>query len=202
MHIRRGDARERWAEGGDGRNEGVGRPCYSAAVYWAQAADIVARLLALPQSRRRQGEHAAGISLRLLVATDSAAALTELRDAIVRDGPPGGVAHVVVEHLALDRDSVGGADGANVGKRNRNEVGRGGAAARYIEERRAAGEVPLELALGSLLADLELLSRADAFVGTSASWVSRLALLAIIGEQAAIPPFALLDAPFLCVWCT
>lgn len=53
-----------------------------------------------------------------------------------------------------------------------------------------------------MLADLELLSRADAFVGTSASWVSRLALLAIIGEQAAIPPFALLDAPFLCVWCT
>ena len=75
-------------------------------------------------------------------------------------------------------------------------------AARYIEERRAAGEVPLELALGSMLADLELLSRADAFVGTSASWVSRLALLAIIGEKAAIPPFALLDAPFLCVWCT
>ena len=97
---------------------------------------------------------------------------------------------------------MGGADGANVGKRNRNEVGRGGAAARYIEERRAAGEVPLELALGSMLADLELLSRADAFVGTSASWVSRLALLAIIGEKAAIPPFALLDAPFLCVWCT
>ena len=26
--------------------------------------------------------------------------------------------------------------------------------------------------------------------------------LAMIGEQAAIPPFALLDAPFLCVWCT
>ena len=116
MHIRRGDACERWAEGGDGRNEGVGRPCYRAAIYWEQAADLVARLLALKHpSRRRHGEHTTGISLRLFVATDSAAALTELRDAIARDGPPGGVANVVIEHLALDRDSVGGADGANVG---------------------------------------------------------------------------------------
>ena len=58
-----------------------------------------------------------------------------------------------------------------------------------------------DVALGSLLADLELLSRAEIFVGTSASWTSRLALLAIIGEQGAIPPFALLDAPLRCVWC-
>ena len=54
--------------------------------------------------------------------------------------------------------------------------------------------------VASLFADLDLLAGADAFVGTSASWISRLALLAITGEQAAMPPYEFLDAPLRSVW--
>ena len=50
------------------------------------------------------------------------------------------------------------------------------------------------------LADLELLAGADAFVGTAASWTSRMALLAIVGERGELPPFELLDGPLGSVW--
>ena len=52
----------------------------------------------------------------------------------------------------------------------------------------------------SLYADLDLLAGADAFVGTAASWISRLALLAIAGEAGSLPPHEFLDMPLGSVW--
>ena len=49
-------------------------------------------------------------------------------------------------------------------------------------------------------ADLQLLRGADAFVGTAASFTSRLALLAIAGESGALPAFELLDRPLGQLW--
>ena len=40
-----------------------------------------------------------------------------------------------------------------------------------------------------------VLAHADAFVGTAASWTSRVALLALVGETGALPPFAMVDRP-------
>ena len=59
---------------------------------------------------------------------------------------------------------------------------------------------PRRAVFASLFADLRLLRAADAFVGTSASWTSRLALLAITGETGALPPFELLDKPLGQLW--
>ena len=147
---------------------------YRASNYWAQATAIVTRLLAQP---RKRAAAEGGTALRIIVATDADAAPAELREAVTRGGLPAGVARVAIEHLALDRDRL------------------------FLDRTHAAYGRGRDVALGSLLADLELLSRAEIFVGTSASWTSRLALLAIIGELGAIPPFALLDAPLRCVWC-
>ena len=49
-------------------------------------------------------------------------------------------------------------------------------------------------------ADLRLLRGADAFVGTAASFTSRLALLAIVGEGGVLPSFELLDRPLGQLW--
>ena len=54
--------------------------------------------------------------------------------------------------------------------------------------------------VASLYADLELLARADAFVGTAASWTSRVALLAMLGERGALPPFVMVDRPLRQLW--
>ena len=68
-----------------------------------------------------------------------------------------------------------------------------------------AAAPPRSAAAASALADdldalSQLLSRADAFVGTAASWTSRLVLLAIAGEIAAVPPFAMVDKPLGQLW--
>ena len=58
------------------------------------------------------------------------------------------------------------------------------ALAHFIETRNEKGLIDRRRLFGALFADLQLLSRADAFVGTAASWTSRLVLLAIAGEIA------------------
>jgi hypothetical protein len=70
----------------------------------------------------------------------------------------------------------------------------------FIERRNQAGLVNRTAVLASLLADLALLSGGHGFVGTAASWTSRLALLALTGERGAIPPFVLLDQPMGRLW--
>jgi hypothetical protein len=37
-------------------------------------------------------------------------------------------------------------------------------------------------------------------VGTAASWTSRAALLAIVGERGVVPPFAMVDRPLKQLW--
>ena len=86
------------------------------------------------------------------------------------------------------------------------EAGRGGHGARarasreFIEERNQRGLVDRAAVVASLYADLELLSRADALVGTAASWTTRAALLAIVGERGSVPPLAMVDRPLRQVW--
>ena len=46
----------------------------------------------------------------------------------------------------------------------------------------------------------DLIQHADAFVGTAASWTSRVALLAIVGESGALPPFVTVDRPLKQLW--
>ena len=72
--------------------------------------------------------------------------------------------------------------------------------AHFIERRNAQGLVDRRRVFASLLADLQLLRDADAFVGTAASWTSRLALLAIVGQTGGLPPFELLDKPLGQLW--
>ena len=71
---------------------------------------------------------------------------------------------------------------------------------RTICSSRRLGLVNRTAVLASLLGDLRLLAKATAFVGTASSWVSRLALLAIIGESAVIPRGVLLDRPLRELW--
>jgi hypothetical protein len=85
-------------------------------------------------------------------------------------------------------------EGANLGKTRED------AALSFIERRNAAGLVNRTAVPASLLADLGLLSTGHGFVGTAASWTSRLALLALAGERGALPPFALLDQPLGTLW--
>ena len=81
---------------------------------------------------------------------------------------------------------------------------RGGAPAdrrhEFIEARNARGLVDRGAVVASLFADIELLSQADAFVGTAASWTSRVLLLALVGEHGGLPPFALVDRPLKRLW--
>ena len=70
----------------------------------------------------------------------------------------------------------------------------------FIETRNERGLVDRAAVVASFFADVELLSLADAFVGTAASWTSRICLLAIIGEKGLVPPFAMVDRPLGQVW--
>ena len=88
----------------------------------------------------------------------------------------------------------------------RRELERGGghgkdASKEFIEARNDRGLVDRRLVVASFFADLELLaSRADAFVGTAASWTSRVALLAMAGEAGGLPPYAMVDRPLGRLW--
>jgi hypothetical protein len=124
---------------------------------------------------------------KLHLATDSSAASVEVERALRAEG-------WTVVSLLYDRGGVGGSDVVNVGK----EVDQGTV---YIEDRLKAADPSLnkELVISSLAAELELLSAGAALVGTSSSWVSRLAFLAMIGRRGTTPPFVFLDAPFGCL---
>ena len=88
----------------------------------------------------------------------------------------------------------GAAEGINEG------LGFHKASREFIEARNERGLVDRASVVSSFFADVELLSRADAFVGTAASWTSRIALLAIIGEMGSVPPFAMVDRPLGQLW--
>jgi hypothetical protein len=124
---------------------------------------------------------------KLHLATDSSAASAQVSEVLGTEG-------WTVVNLGYDRGKVGGSDTVNEGRR----VDQGTV---YIEDRLKSGDPMLdpELVIGSLAAELELLSAGAALVGTSSSWVSRLAFLAMIGRRGTTPPFVFLDAPFGCL---
>jgi hypothetical protein len=190
VQIRRGDACERWARHvGDGAAK-VRRPCFEAGMYLNEARHLV-RVLDIQRwgesgspSTRRAVVH------RLLVATDSPTAAAELLRLV-----PKGEFEVVQASSPRGAEwgGVHEATGGGHGARSTHEVN-------FIEARNDRHLVKRETVIGSLHADLELLSLSDAFVGTAASWTSRLALLAIVAEQGKVPPFALLDQPLRQIW--
>ena len=63
----------------------------------------------------------------------------------------------------------------------------------FIERRNERGLVDRRLALATVFADARLLAAAEAFVGTSRSWTSRLLLLAVTSGRSAPPPYIFLD---------
>ena len=179
IHIRRGDSCERWGEPGDASTSP--RPCFATAHYVAAARRL---LKVLPG--RADGQSAG--PARLLVASDSAEALREVATA---------APEMAVFHVAAPRGEAWGAasEGATLGLSTPGER-----KTHFIEERNARGLVDRARVVASFYADLDLLASADAFVGTSASWVSRLALLAIAGESGMAPPHEFLDGPLGSVW--
>ena len=171
MHIRRGDSCMRWAKKRGDNGLASGRPCYPTSLY----------LEAAKQLKQKYGCN------RLRLATDSAGAAVQVAEVLEADG-------WAVTRLQYDRALVGGKEGVNRGKR----VDKGTV---YIEDRLKAGDQGLdpELVIGSLLAELDLLSGGHMLVGTSSSWVTRLAFLMMIGRRGTTPPFIFLDAPFGCL---
>ena len=125
----------------------------------------------------------------LLVATDSATAIAELR-ALVNP------TEFEVLHASGTRGEEWGAasDSVNLGR------SREAASKHFIEARNERGLVDRAAVVASFFADVELLSRADAFVGTAASWTSRICFLAIVGEMGEVPPFAWVDRPLGQLW--
>ena len=175
IHMRRGDACMRWATRmGDSalKAKDGGRPCYPAALY-------------VNATLRLTGVYAVGRPVQVLLASDDAGAASELAVQLAL--------HPVVTSILYyeyNRSSVGGPTDINL----KRQVDRGTV---YIEDRLRRGDPTLDRALviSSLHAELQLLSRADALVGTSLSYVTRLLFLLIVGHRGVIPPFVFLDAP-------
>ena len=195
VQVRRGDACERWAEQAEeteGSGSRGGRPCFRAVAYVRAARYLVAALgereMARSGIRRRRRETAVRSPSRppwLLVATDSPVVISELRAAI----RPG---EFEVLHTGGPRGAGwGGATEKSNGGQTKDD---------FIEARNDRGLVQRAPLVASLFADLELLSRADAFVGTASSWTSRVALLAIMGERGVLPPFVMVDRPLRQLW--
>lgn len=204
MHIRRGDSCEHWVgadssvnrkEAARGRPGGEARrqqppprPCFAAQAYLAQARQMLNSL----RIQQQWPSKAASPPVQpawLLVATDSASALAELRDLI----DP-------AEFELLHADGPRGAQWGGAPELINLGLSRQAAQREFIETRNERGLVDRAAVVASFFADVELLSLADAFVGTAASWTSRIYLLAIIGEKGLVPPFAMVDRPLGQVW--
>ena len=177
VHMRRGDACDAMRDGRSPHRRRL-RECFTAAAYTAAI------------ERMRAAYTTQGQLVRVLLASDSDAATAELASALAGTPHP---RVYDVQVLRYNRTLVGGGD-AFIDKRfieRRPD---------WIERRNAAGGLNRTLVFASLYAELSLLSHADCFVGTSVSWVSRLALFAIIGRLGGVPPYAFLDAPLGCMY--
>lgn len=178
VHVRRGDACERWAQRGDSSTDP--RPCFPAREYIESARALV-KAMTRPASTH----------VTLLLATDSPLAEHEFVREIAITWPEAAVVHV---RTARGAGWGGVAEGAVTGKAEKDVIDD------FIEVRNDRGLVDRAAVISSLLADLELLAGAEAFVGTASSWTSRLVLFSVIGELGRVPPFALLDRPLKQLW--
>ena len=177
VHIRRGDACERWtSRAGDHSRaieyESGGRPCYATRLYVKAVQKIQ--------------EHYNLTTVEVRVGTDSQYAAKNFITRLVSVIPN---AHAVVIHY--DRFEISG-DSHN------ERPGPGSVPPLFIEVRNAQGVIDRRKALLSFIGEVLLLSESDAFVGTPSSVASKLIFLAIVGRLGSIPPFELLDAPFSC----
>ena len=172
VHVRRGDACERWAEttGEVQQRSGAvasrGRPCYPSHLYVAAVETLVATYPEISS---------------VVVASDSQSAINDLVANLTRptvSRHPLRVTFIPANRINYDAQS-------------------------FIERRRFNASNALDMTL-DMAADLRLLvQECDAFVGTAASWVSRVMLLAIGGGNAVergrlpgLPPHVFLDRPF------
>ena len=185
VHIRRGDACERWVDGRANAQAAASaqpRPCFSARTYLEESRTLLARIQRHnpPSAADRAGDAPPPPPPWLLVATDSPDAVAELHRAM----RPG---EFELLHASGPRGAGwGGAVERRDGGQARDD---------FIEARNERQLVDRGAVVGSFFADLELLARADAFVGTAASFTSRVLLLAIIGDSGALPPFSMVDRP-------
>lgn len=164
----------RWAKSFGDNSLQQGRPCFATDLY-VKAAMMI------------RDKYGAKLVSHVNLATDSANASISVASALQTQG-------FSVTTLNYDRSSVGGNDSANRGKK----VDKGTV---YIEDRLKEADPSLdpELVIGSLAAELELLSSSQFLIGTSSSWVTRLTFLAMIGRHGIIPPFIFVDSPFGCL---
>eukprot|EP00965_Chrysotila_dentata_P216194 6189243-Pleurochrysis_carterae.AAC.1 len=168
MHVRRGDACMRWAHVGDG-DTSKSRPCYHLSDYIDAARQMAATYGA------RQ----------LLVATDSDSVISELEAFTLESG------EFTMVYLPYHRSMLFGTENRNMNLSIAEAEERGG----FIEHQRFNQEGKA-LVFATFFAELNMLLKADMFIGTSASIVSRSVFLAQIGYHGHVPPYVFLDAPF------
>jgi hypothetical protein len=113
----------------------------------------------------------------ILLATDSA---DVLREAEARYPQFNWMWHT------FDRHKVGGGE-------SHDGMSKGLA---FIEKREAEGKLDNDVVTTSALADMQLLSRGDMFIGSSLSVYTRLAFLLIHGRRGVLPPFHFVDSPY------
>jgi hypothetical protein len=211
VHMRRGDACERWATLGDGRLDpegdcggAVGRPCFGAAVY-LQGIRWVLRHVRGKGGKGDgkgdgRGDGRCGVALRL--ASDSASAVAELRGGLGGGLGGGRLGAARLIHLEASSRGTGWGGVAEL----RPGATRRHAPADFIESRAARGLVNRSAAAATGLQDLSLLREAASshggagFVGSAASWFSRLAYLVVAGRAPLLPPFAMVDGPWQELW--
>jgi len=173
LHVRRGDSCARYAEKGDWNSVHDGtvnkRPCYKLETYMAEA---------------RKMKETYGVS-RIAVSTDSDAVIQDL----INDYSSEGFEFL---YLQYNRSLVGGPENINMGK------GEATTGTKYIEDR-DVDEDTKALIFSSAAAEMRLLSECNYFIGTSLATMSRFVLTAIIGRLGYMPPYVMLDKPFVCV---
>jgi hypothetical protein len=174
MHVRRGDACERWAEEGDYDNVG-GRPCWELEVY----------MQAARRMRKVYGVRS------ILLATDSHAVQHEARTKYPEFN---------WGFLQFDRKAVGGDEKQHqhppqeLSMKPAKKLGQPNP--RFIENMAQAGELKLDVVTTSAIGDMELLSQGDMFIGGSTSMFARTIFVLMYGRLGVLPPFHFVDQPF------
>lgn len=170
MHVRRGDACQRWAHEqpatGTATTADLGgeplRACYDLRAYMEEARKLKARY------------NATHVHIR--VATDSQSVVQQIHEYR---------GEFSFSFLHLNRTAIGGVEGHNMHKRRNDAL--------FIEERASRLDAARKkLLLSTLLADVAHLAGAEAFVGDHLSIITRLVIFAIVGRIGRVPPFALL----------
>ena len=172
MHIRRGDACERWSSTpGDLAKP---RPCYTTDLYFKAAVTM---------------KNAYG-SDQILLATEDEGTIAEAKEFCDKHG-------FRLYYLKYNRKPF---DVKDEIAKQREKVEAGEVTPEieklFIEEKDMSASDQRSVTL-SLFADIKFLSNANMLIGTSTSWVSRILWMVIGGTHEQIPPFTFIDSPFV-----